>query len=175
MRRALVITIGAVVMLGAVLAYLYLGSRAFEERKCPDGRIVDVPRPQPFLLKYSGVSAVASLRLKNTLLGEIKVEERVLQDAVLATQLLDQRLRLILIEARATACEPRGQSLLARIREYMDVDLVRLAARDKSLQEIAATKDPSQRARGEGLLREHTMDVQSIETDLARRAEGRPR
>jgi hypothetical protein len=174
MRRALVVTIGAVVMLSAVLAYLHFASRAFEERKCPDGRVVDVVRPQPFLLKYSGVSVVASLALKNALLGEIKVEERVLQEAVEATQLLDQRLRLIVIEARATACEPRGQSLLARVREYMDVDLVRLAARDKVLQEIAVTKDPSQRARGEGLLREHTRDVQAIETDLARRAEGRP-
>lgn len=167
-QRVLVVMAGAAVMLIAVLGYLYVTSRPFESRKCPDGRVVEVVNPRPFLLRYSGLSAVASLGLKERLVGEIRVEERVLQEALEATQLLDQRLRLAVIEQRATACDPQGQSLLARIREYMDVDIARLAARDRELQGVVATRDPVQKTRGEALLREHTRDVAGIEARLGR-------
>jgi len=158
-KQLLIVTVGVLVLAGLYVAYrIIVPGAVLEKITCADGRTAHVVVPEAFLLQYSGKSIVADLSWAEKLKGSVKIEDKLIQEAAELTQVLDMRLRPLLIEQVASACTDQGRDLLVRIEAYR-VDFEAVLKQWAELKRIAASGDATQKPRAEAILKKDIPDA----------------
>ena len=134
-KKTLIITVGIVItiVVVAVLSWKIITMPP----KCKDGTTATRIDPDGFVLEYAGKKIVIDTNVQNKIKASFSIEDKVLQQAITATQLLDQRLRFVIVEYNASACDPEGRALLRKINKLKSDDLIKLMALQKEISELA--------------------------------------
>lgn len=120
-QQLLIVSVAAVLIVFAVIAQRIIKDRQHERSlavQCPDGRTERLADEDRYLLKYSGTVITFDAQFMEKAKGSLKIGDQLLQDAVVSTQLLDQRLRQILASQRHSACDPNGRTLLTELERF---------------------------------------------------------
>ncbi len=153
-KQILIITAAIVAIVIGVLIYIGQHAPSFQTVKCPGGGEAIVVDADRFLLEYSGKQVTLDAALGDKLKVRIGVGDQVLQQAISATQLLDQRLRVLVMEQQSSACDTKGKDLLKGLGAYSSNEFSQLLKLSNDLNEIAAKGDTSQKANAEKVLDE---------------------
>ena len=142
-KQILIITAAIVAIVIGVLIYIGQHAPSFQTVKCPGGGEAIVVDADRFLLEYSGKQVTLDAALGDKLKVRIGVGDQVLQQAISATQLLDQRLRVLVMEQQSSACDTKGNtSQKANAEKVLDETQVLAASAAKNLGESTTSRQP---------------------------------
>jgi hypothetical protein len=163
-KQILIITVGIVLLAGGFL--YYVGPKSLDKVKCPDGSDAYVVNPDKFLLKYSGKQLSLDANVGDKLKVKVGVSDEMLQRATTATQLLDQRLRVLVMEQVPSACEPRGKELFRTLGEYSSNEFAQLLKLSGELGELASTGGAADKTRAQKVLSDTSAVAEAAQNRL---------
>jgi hypothetical protein len=120
-KKVLIITIAVVIVILAIVGMKIIPPSAMDKINCGNEERV-IFNPEVYLLKYSGETVSLSAEAHEKIKGKLEVGDKLIQEALEKTQLLDRLLASKIIDYNAFACEDSDEriKLLKKIQNYKE-------------------------------------------------------
>jgi hypothetical protein len=141
----------------------FLWQRTIE---CPDGRKVALISPEQYIIKYSGKKITLSMELIDALKQNFQVEDVLIQEASESVQILDQKLRTLLVLHNSNPCDQESAKLLHALNEYSINGSSRIQAIQKEIEKMAGYQDRHSGESANALVRSFITAVDEASDEL---------
>ena len=115
--RTMIFVIGGIAALALILNFVTSYKKGSDPTfiNCSDGRVVSLIDPSSLVIDYSGISFELAVEKDQLINAKLNLSDKTLQKAFEHTQVLDQKLRLLIAAHNATPCNEENSNRISEI------------------------------------------------------------